>query len=374
MPASEVIDLDGYISDESDFYGNTETRHKLESLVLEPIVWKGGASTRPVKKVKQVIDSTSKQKSKQWIKTAIKPISAASAAASPVNALNFMKSRSQHRAMPSDTIDGKVSHGLVDVDVSEHDLVSWQPPETVLDFLRRAPVTARATGQLGPWLWVQSPTQPYQHVQQRRKTDLATFNDRGMELLSAYRVQQAETEAANQGKAPAAIARYIRLYREQLEDNLLQLAVKTHTTCGKWMLFPDVNDVARVWRVVAEATAAGKLGPISKVATHDQSPPQARARLICVYTYDFTDMADVRRVLDELIALDLVSRSTQDRSIYYKCDAWTYLDLKSDNSYKIKASLYSSKEMLQGGAMIAANGPIVRLAKSKGTIDTFMSG
>lgn len=51
------------------------------------------------------------------------------------------------------------------------------------------------------------------------------------------------------------------------------------------------------------------------------------------------------RVLRELEDLDLLPHS---RSIYYKSDAFTYLDLYSAtaNKYGLQASLYTSQKML----------------------------
>ena len=51
------------------------------------------------------------------------------------------------------------------------------------------------------------------------------------------------------------------------------------------------------------------------------------------------------RVLHELEDLDLLHH---ERSIYYKSDAYTYLDLysASANKYGLQASLYTSNKML----------------------------
>ncbi|GAB7366313.1 hypothetical protein MBLNU230_g8113t1 [Neophaeotheca triangularis] len=130
-------------------------------------------------------------------------------------------------------------------------------------------------------------------------------------------------------------------FLKQLQDDLLEAAVERSVTCGKWMLFPNQDDLPRYWRVVAEATAEGRLGSASKVATFNAND-SGFGTLICVYTCDFTDISDIRQVLDELVALDLLSSG--GKPIYYKADAYTYLDIKSNNAYTLKASLYSSHE------------------------------
>lgn len=117
------------------------------------------------------------------------------------------------------------------------------------------------------------------------------------------------------------------------------------------MLFPTEQDVNRTWLGVCEAVADDRLGCTAKVATagHSRASSSANAtskvRLICVYTRDFSNLEDVRRVLDELCELGLASR--EGNGIYYKCDAYTYLGIESDNKYKLKASLYSSRELLK---------------------------
>lgn len=118
------------------------------------------------------------------------------------------------------------------------------------------------------------------------------------------------------------------------------------------MLFPKPDDVNRVWRIVAEAVIHGRLGDTAKVAPADPPNPFAAgtqrqsSHLICVYTKDFSDLDDVRRVLDELVELGLAPRKASDGAIYYKADVYTYLGLDSNNPYGLKASLYSSKDLM----------------------------
>ncbi len=230
---------------------------------------------------------------------------------------------------------------------------AWQSTESIVDFLRRAPIADQATASLGPWLWVSNPRPPRHQAKQEQNADVPTFKQGGARLLELFMEKRASVENAHEGRLPGVITRYMRPYRDQLEDDLLSLAVKTDTTCGKWMLFPSEANVARVWRLVAEATSEGKLGHTSKVATYQ---PSETSRVICVYTYDFADTEDVRKVLNGLVELELVSRAGS--AIYYKCDAYTYLHIKSENQYKIKASLYGSAEMLKGEAKSKQGGPV----------------
>lgn len=81
-------------------------------------------------------------------------------------------------------------------------------------------------------------------------------------------------------------------------------------------------------------------------------------------------MEDVRRVLDELLDLELCRRD--GKPIYYKCDAYTYLNLSSNNEYKLRASLYSSAELWKDEAKASKEGPVARLKKRDQKLDSFL--
>ncbi|GJC77763.1 UPF0696 protein C11orf68 [Colletotrichum liriopes] len=132
------------------------------------------------------------------------------------------------------------------------------------------------------------------------------------------------------------------------------------------MLFCQPKDVDEVWRVVARATANNELGIAAKVAPWNphNDPTGRKDRIVCVYTADFSDKADVTRILQKLRGLRLVE--TMGRPIYYKpgaytfliwrrCmyvrtnkgrDAFTYLGIASGNHWDVKASIYSSADLL----------------------------
>ncbi len=57
-------------------------------------------------------------------------------------------------------------------------------------------------------------------------------------------------------------------------------------------------------------------------------------------------------MLERLLALELVNRNGamgEGYAIYYKADAYTYLDIMSKNEWGLKPSLCSSREMLGEG-------------------------
>src|SRR5438270_153997 len=90
----------------------------------------------------------------------------------------------------------------------------------------------------------------------------------------------------------------------------------------QWMLFPMPSNVDKVWETVARATVRGDLGIAAKVAT-DAGEGDRVGRPISVYTKDFSDVEDVKRVLLEMKQLGLVKET---RSIYYKCGLSTILE------------------------------------------------
>lgn len=85
------------------------------------------------------------------------------------------------------------------------------------------------------------------------------------------------------------------------------------------MVFVPVRYVDQYWRVVKEAVRDGKLGPAAKVATARPNPNETdpTRRPIVVYTSDWRDEDDVRRVLRGLRSLGISWRLT------YKTDEAT---------------------------------------------------
>lgn len=81
------------------------------------------------------------------------------------------------------------------------------------------------------------------------------------------------------------------------------------------MLFCSVFQVNEVWETVAKATANNELGIGAKVAPRSTTDKRTD-RLICVYTADFSDTKDVKRVAEKLKQLGLIQ--ARDRAIYYK--------------------------------------------------------
>lgn len=204
---------------------------------------------------------------------------------------------------------------------------AWQRDESINAFLARKPPANPLTTTDDGWLWVGCPTLPIAQVRGDKSPDLISLQQRGSALLEAFK-RESELEV----RPPDS---------SHLERDLRALAIGTDVTYGKWMLFPGAANLERYWRTVATATVEGRLGPTSKSAVLN---PGNSDTLICVYTYDFSDRDDVERVLKALVDVGLCS--AEGKPIYYKCDAYTYLGITSKNEYKLRASLYSSRDIL----------------------------
>ena len=99
---------------------------------------------------------------------------------------------------------------------------------------------------------------------------------------------------------------------------------------GKWLLFVDRINIDEVWAKIVPAVKQGRLGHRAKVATARPNPNARRANthVICIYTDDAEDRADVLRVREELRRLGFAT------PISYKPDAMT-LEGKYEGSGRI---------------------------------------
>lgn len=90
----------------------------------------------------------------------------------------------------------------------------------------------------------------------------------------------------------------------------------------QWMLFRKARDIDQAWGAIAKATANDELGIAAKVAPRPEGDEgdgygdEKSERLICVYTKDFRDLEDVRRVARALRELGLIP--PRGRPLYYK--------------------------------------------------------
>ncbi|KAF2200835.1 DUF1917-domain-containing protein [Delitschia confertaspora ATCC 74209] len=234
--------------------------------------------------------------------------------------------------------------------------------ESISEFLQRLPPTSSTLDAVGPWIWIAN---PYREGQVKSTREHAgDLVERGSELLQRSCKKRRAIETANAGKAATMTKRLLNEESESLKENITGLAEETNVLCGKWMLFPTSEDLHWTWRVIAEAIIDNRLGPTAKIATNGGKPG---SRLICVYTKDFRDTDDVLRVLKELVSMGLVDTASQ--GIYYKSDAYTYLDIYGHNASEVglQASMYSSQKMLATVSSRTGKEP----QKKQTTLDAF---
>lgn len=103
---------------------------------------------------------------------------------------------------------------------------------------------------------------------------------------------------------------------------------------GKWLIFSHPEQHDEAWALVRDATEDGTLGVQAKAATAKGNPlaKGSKTLLICVYTGDFEDRDDVKRVLARLRELGFGDR------IYYKTNEDT-----RNRVYGKGASLYTAQ-------------------------------
>ena len=105
---------------------------------------------------------------------------------------------------------------------------------------------------------------------------------------------------------------------------------------GKWLIFIPLQQIDTVWEKVKNAVEQGNLGYAAKVSTARKNPNavDSETKVICVYTYDWTDESDVRRIREGLRKLGVISK------IPYKADRETHLGLYTNRGHKRIAIYY----------------------------------
>ncbi|KLJ05469.1 hypothetical protein EMPG_11048 [Blastomyces silverae] len=313
---------DGYISDESSFYGDDNQIATLEEQVSNFSVhhyWKS-----------------------------IHPKSLATIAA---------QQRNRYTNMDVDMMDIDTKEELDDTgnepSINYHNQIPTPrgphraKTETIPQFLARLPPRTTSASSIGPWIYIKNPAicNPAPYTDE----DISNFTNRGAELLQAFNDKRKALRAEFHDRPEYLLEQAISMQRRILSVGILEAARASKIKSGKWMLFPSVGRVDRVWGIVAESTARGQLGIGAKVATDGGGSGTGSAnkpRVICVYTADFDDKADITRVLVKMKQLGLFRSGQEWQPIYYKCDAYTYLGIMRNNSFGLKQTMHSSTEIL----------------------------
>jgi hypothetical protein len=109
---------------------------------------------------------------------------------------------------------------------------------------------------------------------------------------------------------------------------------KSTARSGKWLVFVKNENVDEVWEKIKKATEEGNLGDSAKVATAKPNPNATNSdtKVICVYTYDWADERDVKRIREQIRKLGITNK------IPYKADEDTL-----SGKYRVKGDTRISK-------------------------------
>ncbi|KAI1105443.1 DUF1917-domain-containing protein [Jackrogersella minutella] len=235
---------------------------------------------------------------------------------------------------------------------------AWRLTETIEDFVKRLPPATTNKTPENRWIWIYNP-----YISRKKKEEADNQKIRGGEdeapeeeganLPKVVEGGMARLHFASEfidmckksGNKPYFIARECRVAGKDAAKDILELAKAHNVRCGKWMLFCNTFEVNEVWETIAKATSNNELGIAAKVAPLSTEDKRTE-RLICVYTADFSDTKDVRRVAEKLKQLGLTQNNT-GRPLYYKPDVYTYLGIAHGNPWDIRASIYDTKSMLK---------------------------
>ena len=89
---------------------------------------------------------------------------------------------------------------------------------------------------------------------------------------------------------------------------------------GKWLIYRNAADIDETWKKIATALFNNELGTSAKARTAMQ---KQRSHVICVYTHNYLDLDDVKRVREKLKEMGFTE------ALCYKPDLYTYLNIYS---------------------------------------------
>ncbi|KAI9707188.1 MAG: hypothetical protein M1836_000148 [Candelina mexicana] len=183
----EWVDGDGYISDESSFYGDEDLRLHLE------------------------IETSNFSPSTYW---STQHLSLSSIAASNL-ALAARQAAQKANVKLYNPYEGQLS--------------ARQLTESVPEFLTRLPPLSSQLSEVGPWIWVANP-----HSTRRPLGEnLGELKTAGEKLLEDFMGEKRRIERDMKGKAKATITRKLNPLVKELQDRIFEVAKEKGCTSGK---------------------------------------------------------------------------------------------------------------------------------------------
>jgi len=143
-----------------------------------------------------------------------------------------------------------------------------------------------------------------------------------------------EEEGEGEGEVLAMMDAWQRR-TDKNAQTLQSLASQYGCLNGKWLIYRRRDLVDGAWNIIARAVYSGLLSCTSvKVATSASDPFNPSGQhVICCYTKDFRDVADLKRVREELRQIGFKGK------IGYKADCYTYCDIYAKNPCGIRPTI-----------------------------------
>lgn len=193
------------------------------------------------------------------------------------------------------------------------------------------------------WLWAHSNLgRGPQGARQQRKSDGESSHEDTMKvvdaLLNSYRQgQSVDPQDVNKGALGS-----------QDLFNLASVLVNIYahaSRSGKWLLFISRERIDEIWGEIKSAVEDGKLGPTAKIGISS-----GVFFLVCIYTDDFTDRADITRILNQLIDMKLIHRK---KITSYKADLVTLMGVEfNGNTNSDNGTWWSGKNVDGEGVVV----------------------
>jgi len=213
-------------------------------------------------------------------------------------------------------------------EVEGENLICWQDGEDVEDFLTRcAPSRMNGKSRIAiknPW--------DIERSEGNVESALKMLETPLLEAISDWNTIVADDTLNKSAKSLKKIE-----HRENLKDLILTTAAQNEVVSGKWIIHAGSNTVDFQWSGIATGTYDGLLGTKAEVLGNNGMGIQ----VIFVFTPDFRDLKDVKRVLDG------VQKALQwkPRSIAYKPLIYSLLKITTENPYHLRPAIFTSREL-----------------------------